>query len=278
MRIGITGASGFIGSRLLAAFRERGETVSAFRRKKSPSFDSSCFKNFVQDKDVIYHLAGVNRASGSEVVMGNLLATLHLTQAILESGSKARIIFASSSQVYEPGQRYPIKESRPAKPITLYGIAKRAAEDVIVWSGLNCLILRIANVYGPGCRPYHNSAVATFCHQAVRGQTLTINGDGSQGRDFVYIDDVIECLWLAREGKPGTYNVSSGKIVSLKRLVDEIRREVLSLNVEYHKDVDAGAPSYSCDGSRFMKEYRWKPKTSLRQGVQETLKWAWKQI
>tara|TARA_B100000686_G_C16757726_1_gene956626 strand:+ start:216 stop:1058 length:843 start_codon:yes stop_codon:yes gene_type:complete len=274
MRIGLTGASGFIGSRLLAALKGRGQTVSAFRRKKNPSLNTSCFRNFVENKDVIYHLAGVNRASDDELITGNLLATLYLIRAIRESGSQARIIFASSSQVYAPEGKSPIRESRPTRPATLYGVAKRAAEDAIRVSGLNYSILRIANVYGPGCRPYYNSVVATFCDRAVRGQPLIIDGEGIQGRDFIYLDDVVEAFYKAREGKAGIYNIGSGKIVSLRKLVGEIRREVPSLKVEYLKDRDSGNPSYSCDGSRFMKEYCWKPRTSLRQGVQETLKWA----
>ena len=122
MRIGLTGASGFIGSRLFSALKDRGEKVSPFRRKKNPTFDTACFKKFVQDKDVVYHLAGVNRAKEEEIVTGNLLATLYLTQAILETGSKARIVFASSSQVYDPVKKSPFEESRPTNPVTLYGI------------------------------------------------------------------------------------------------------------------------------------------------------------
>ena len=278
MRIGITGASGFMGSRLLSLLKERGVSVSAYRRKKNLSFDNYCFKSFVRNKDIIYHLAGVNRASEQEIITGNLLATLHLTQAVLESGNNPRIVFVSSSQVYDPTEKSPIEELCPANPVTLYGLAKKSSEDLLRLSRLNYVILRITNVYGPGCRPYYNSAVATFCDRAVRRQPLIINGDGSQGRDFIYIDDVVEALFMVKEGKLGIYNVSSGKIVSLKRLTKEIKREVSSLSLEYLKEEKLCIPSYCCDNSRFMKEYGWKPKISLRRGVRETLQWARNQM
>ena len=275
MRVGVTGASGFIGSHLFAALKKRGDSIiSLQRRNQTGPFDAPALKQFVQGKDVIYHLAGVNRASGQDIISGNLACTLHLVQAIRETKKPARLVFASSAQVYSPVSRNPIKEDRRGNPATLYGVTKKAAEDLICLHGLDYVILRFANIYGPGCRSYHNSVIATLCDRAVRGQPLVLNGDGKQGRDFVYIDDAVSALLAVDEGPSGIFNVSSGTIISLRRIVNAIKHQIPKVPVEYCQDADTGGPSYCCDPTRFMKKYPWKPETSLRKGIRETLDWA----
>lgn len=275
MRVGVTGASGFIGSHLLSALKRAGKSVIPFQRKnQTGTFEVAALKNFVQDKDLIYHLGGVNRASDLEIISGNLISALNLAQAVKEAKKPERLVFVSSAQVYDPFSRSPIKESCSGKPSTIYGIAKKAAEDIILLSRLDCVILRFTNVYGPGCLPYYNSVIATLCDRAVQGQTLTLNGDGRQGRDFVYINDAVAALLAVEKGPPGIFNVSSGAVESLHTIAHEIKREIPEVNIEYHKDADLGGPSYFCDPSRFMKKYPWTPQTSLRKGIQETLRWA----
>jgi UDP-glucose 4-epimerase len=278
MRIGVTGASGFIGGHLTNALQALpGIHVSALvrTRKNSPPTLKD-LKNFVADKDVIYHLAGVNRGSDEDILQGNILGTLHLLLAIKTHGSpQTRIVFASSSQVYQQGKENDlIKESRATEPESLYGVSKKTAEDLIRLSGLDHLILRLSNVYGPGCRPNYNSVIATFCDRTVRGLPLIIDGDGRQGRDFIFIDDVVQAMALAGTGKQfkkrAVYNISSGRVSSLRQVIGNIKRAGENVNVEYQKT--EGGYSYGCDSSSFQKNYQWKPTTSLAAGIKDTLR------
>ncbi|MFQ5716146.1 MAG: NAD-dependent epimerase/dehydratase family protein [Nitrospinales bacterium] len=286
MRIGITGASGFIGSRLAAALANRPDeyVVSVFRRRNAAQPpDLTDFKSFVEDKDLIYHLAGVNRGTDEEILQGNILFSFRLTQAVKTFGKPARIVFASSAQVYKPARKTaPLRETHPAEPVSLYGVCKKAAEDLIRLSGLDYTLLRLANVYGPGCRPYYNSVVATFCDRAARNLPLFVNGDGTQGRDFIYIDDAVRALELAgmQRGKSTqtVFNVSSGKASTLRQVLRNIRRCLPESEATYQKAASPGGPSYCCDNARFMKQYGWKPKTTLAKGIGNTIQWVQEKV
>jgi len=275
MRIGVTGASGFIGGHLMNALTKLpGATVSPLvrKRKNSPPTLTE-LKNFIKDKNLIYHLAGVNRGSDEEILCGNILGTLRLLVAVKTYGSAdTRIVFASSSQVYKQGNNT-IKESHATEPESAYGISKKSAEDLIRISGLPHIILRLSNVYGPGCRPDYNSVIATFCDRAVRRLPLAISGNGRQGRDFIYIDDVVRALVEAgmkkQASRRAVYNLSSGRVASLRQVIGNIKRAGLGVNVEYQNgNADV---SYGCDPSRFSKAYAWKPETSLAAGIKRTV-------
>ncbi len=280
MRIGLTGASGFIGSHLLNALKQLpGVSVSTLSRKNKtspPTLEE--LTSFVQDKDLIYHLAGVNRGSDEEILRGNILATLNLLVALKTHGSpKTRIVFASSSQVYKLSEvTGGIKESRATEPESVYGIGKKTAEDLLRISGFPHITLRLANVYGPGCRPDYNSVIATFCDRVVHQKPLVVNGDGSQGRDFIYIDDVIRALVLAGAGKKfperAVYNIGSGRSTSLKQVIEVIRNCEEKIHVEYKESGKPQSGSYWCDAFRFCSDYEWKPTVALVDGIQNTLR------
>ena len=282
MHIGITGASGFIGSQLvsvLAGLRDR--KVSPFERNnKNLAATMEDLKEFVKNKDIVYHFGGVNRGTDDQIMDGNVKSIFNLIEALKAYGSEStHIVFSSSSQVYKLTRtNTPIKESRITEPSILYGVTKKTAEDMIRLSGFPYTILRLSNVYGPGCRPYYNSVLATFCERAVGGLPLLINGDGTQGRDFIYIDDVIRALILAGSQKKDStrhvFNVSSGSVTSIREIIQKIKQEGFHVDVTYKPEEDPGDPSYCCDSSRFSKWTGWKPRTSLITGIRNSLKWA----
>jgi len=269
-RFGITGASGFVGSHLKLAL-EKQYSVLQFKRKRGEKLpDIVRLQEFAKNVDVIFHLAGVNRGSEEEIINGNILWTYRLTQALKSIQSAPRVIFASSAQVYRPIYR-PITERDKPRPETLYGLTKLSAEGILLASDLDCKILRLSNVYGPGCRPDYNSAIATFCYRSINRKPLTINGDGLQGRDFVYVTDIIKAFILAAKIKSRIkiFNVSSGKIVSLRSILNQISRHISGLQVKYTNDDREF--SYCCDFSRFKKQCGWIPKISLKKGINNTL-------
>ena len=186
------------------------------------------------------------------------------------------ILFASSTQVYrlkKSGDK--ISESSPLQPESIYGISKKSAEDLIRISGLPHTVLRLANVYGPGCRPNYNSVVATLCQRARKNRPLQIHGKGNQGRDFIFVDDVVQAFLLAgfhgksRERK--VYNVSSGRITTLKKIINTIKQIEKGIKVEFNVEGEDKV-SYWCDPTRFKRDFGWKPRTSLSQGIERSLK------
>ncbi|HIJ49852.1 MAG TPA: NAD-dependent epimerase/dehydratase family protein [Nitrospinae bacterium] len=279
MRIGVTGASGFIGSHLTGALKKHGKVIALSRGKSLPSLED--LKSFVPGVELFFHLGGVNRGTDEAILTGNVTGTLRLLEAIRKYGEpSARILFASSAQVYRLKNRVEkISETSSLQPESVYGVSKKSAEDLIRISGLPYTILRLANVYGPGCRPEYNSVVATLCQRAKKKLPLKINGQGKQNRDFIYIDDVVRAFVMAGfSGKPltgKTYNISSGQMTSLVKVVNTIKGFEKSVKVEFKPGVEDKI-SYCCDASRYKRKYGWKPKTSLLQGIEKSLKYIGK--
>jgi UDP-glucose 4-epimerase len=275
MRIGVTGAQGFIGMHLLSSLKKQGTVVTLPRQKGLP--EKQELKRFVAGTDLFFHLGGVNRDTSEAIINGNIIGTSQLLESILNNGKpSAQLIFASSSQVYTlKNSKIPIPETGKAIPDTVYGVSKQSAENLIRNSGIPFVILRMSNVYGPGCRPNYNSVVATLCHRAIKGLPLVINGDGKQCRDFVYIEDVVRAFMLAGfeslAGSAKIFNVSSGQMVSLKKIVKQIVRFHKNTKVEFLMDKESSGISYSCDPSRFSKQYGWRPRISLIKGIEQTL-------
>ncbi len=279
IRIGITGASGFIGSHLHQALLQKPEIeVEPLTRQPSETnYRGENLKSFVYNKDCIYHIGGVNRASDENLLLGNIMNTLKLLSAVKQYGRpEAHIIFASSTQVYgTPQSKIPFRESQACRSESVYGSAKKTAEDLIRFSGLDYTILRMSNVYGPGCRPQYNSVVATFCYRAVQGQTLQVHGDGKQGRDFIFVSDVVDALlragWNRLKVRNKVYNVSSGRIRTLKNILDQIRKSLPDTVIE-RQPAEAAPPQNICfDSAKFQKHVSWKPRIPWTEGIRQTI-------
>ena len=282
MQVGVTGSSGFLGSHLTSALHQLTDfEVTTLKRSSSKRFpEISELKSFIKNLDLIYHVGGVNRGTNEEIFEGNIQATFNLLEAIRKYGNPSpRIIFTSSSQVYKkiklPGKL--VTESYKIEPATLFGVSKRTAEDLIRLSGFEHVIIRIANVYGPGCRPEYNSVIATFCHKSVNEEPIRIDGDGHQKRDFIYIEDVIKAMVLAgtktNQFVSGVYNVGTNRAASLRQVIQSIKSSGVSVKETYSPKTSAGGNSFSLDATRFKKQFKWTPKTTLRSGIKNTLTW-----
>ena len=274
MRIGVTGASGFIGSHLTRALKKHGKVVTLSRGKSLPLL--AHLKSFVSGVDLFFHLGGVNRGTNEDILTGNVTGTLRLLEAIKRYGEpSARILFASSAQVYRLQNRVEkISEKSALQPESVYGVSKKSAEDLIRISGLPYTILRMTNAYGPGCRADYNSVVTTFCYRTKNKIPLEINGQGKQNRDFIYIDDIVRAFLIAgfqnQNPVSKAYNVSSGHMTSLIKIVNTIRKFEPYLEVKFKSGADDEI-SYCCNASRFKRDFGWSPKTSLTKGIQQTL-------
>ena len=280
MQVGVTGSSGFLGSHLTNALHQKTQfQVTTLKRNSSKKFPSiNELKSFVENLDLIYHVAGVNRGSNEEIFEGNIQATFNLLEAIRKYGnSSPRIIFTSSSLVYKEmkSPKGLVTESYKADPVTLFGVAKKTAEDLIRLSGFEHAIIRIANIYGPGCRPEYNSVIATFCHKSVNGEPLIVDGDGHQERDFIYVEDVINAMVLAgikvNNFISGVYNIGTNRTASLRHIIQNIKSSGVETKESYSPNASIGQNSFSLDATYFRQQFKWAPETTLQSGIKKTL-------
>ncbi|HUT84327.1 MAG TPA: SDR family oxidoreductase, partial [Thermodesulfobacteriota bacterium] len=194
MKAVITGSSGFIGSHLIHALKQlKTIEVCQFQQGVHSLFDPDTLKPLLKKSRIVYHLAGANRAAPHELMGVNVIGTLNMLEVMRQvADADVKLVFLSSFQVYRPTpESVMVDESFPLEPESLYGVSKKMAEELISFYGLPSIIFRPSNIYGPGCRPYYNSVISTFCDLMVKGKPLTLNGTGEQSRDFIYVSDVV---------------------------------------------------------------------------------------
>ena len=243
MRYVVTGAAGFIGSHLAEALQRAGHEVlgdrllhrllrpggeGAEREQRSTFADSTWPRDELDftDWDGVFHLAGQPgvRSFGDVFplyVERNVLASQRVFEAAAFAG--ARVVFASSSSVYGEAEQYPTPEETPPRPLSPYGITKLACEHLARASarsfGLDAVVLRYFNAYGPRQRP--DMAFPRVVDALLEGRPFTLFGDGEQSRSFTYVGDVVAASMLAmEEAAPGsTYNVGGGQEATMNETI-----------------------------------------------------------
>ncbi|NOR15228.1 MAG: NAD-dependent epimerase/dehydratase family protein, partial [Candidatus Aminicenantes bacterium] len=275
MKCLVTGAAGFIGSHLCRRLLEEGEEVVGIdcftdyyaREIKEgnlrPLLSHNRFKFLDQDingielsplmasTDTVFHLAaqaGV-RASWGEHFSIYTRNNIEASQRLLEASREIPIhkfIYASSSSVYGTCPELPMRESSPLHPYSPYGVSKLAAEHLCGLYFQNYEVptvsLRFFTVYGPGQRP--DMAFHKFLKAQLEGSSISVYGDGTQTRDFTYIDDIINGIFSARKrGKPGeVYNLGGGnrkKLNSIFPILEKItgKRPIVNRETTQKGDV-----------------------------------------
>lgn len=266
MKVAVTGDQGFLGKYVIDLLKREDFVITGFDRTKHDLLGPKTLIDFVSGKDVIIHLAAVNRGIEKEIMRVNALGTKNLLEAIKEYAPMTKLIFASTFQVY-------IKDG-------VYGNSKKQAEKYINYFskkyGIKSIILRIANIYGPGCKPYYNSVIATFVHRIKQGEPLVINGDGTQKRDYIYVLDVAKAIAQSISYEPETaeyFDICSGKEIRLNTIVGYLR-ELSKKNIEvvYNKRVELYNFGIKKNYKKAEKVLGWSPTVSLREGLEETLK------
>jgi UDP-glucose 4-epimerase len=313
MEILVTGGAGFIGGHIAQRFVERGHDVVVLdsfepfynvgikehtaERCRELAADSGGSYELVNDDlrdaelvdelvgsaDYVYHQAAQAGVRASvenprKVNEINIDGSINLLEAARNSDTE-RVIVASSSSVYGKPEYLPYDEDHPTTPVSPYGVSKLATEQYArVYSevyGLPTVSLRYFTVYGPRMRP--NMAISNFVSRCLHGESPVIYGDGSQTRDFTYVDDVLwvnERLLDTDVADGEIMNVGSTDNIDIKTLAEEVRDQLASeLELEYGERNDADAEHTHADISKANELLGYEPTTTIREGVSRFIDW-----
>lgn len=204
----------------------------------------------------------------------NVIGTHRVAEAARDVGAARLVFISSGGAVYGETRRSATEETRPA-PSSYYGIHKLAAEGHVALARLPFTILRPSNVYGPRqVGGLEGAVVAAFLEQASRQGTLVIHGDGSQTRDLVHVRDLVEALWrLAQPDSPvGTWNVSSGRSVTIAGLADSVERVFGRPLGRTFVTSRPGDVARSAISSAQLRGLGWRPHVGLSAGLGELVR------
>jgi UDP-glucose 4-epimerase len=300
MRVLITGGAGFLGSALANRLAGQGHTVLVLDdltagdpRRLAPDVlltrgdvrDVPKLWTLLQGVDCVYHLAARVRVPESihypsDYNAVNVGGTVAVMEAVRDTGVR-RVVFASSGALYGEQQQQPISETQAAKPNSPYGVSKIAAEYYVSTLGrlydIETVALRIFNAYGPGQElpPSYPPVIPQLLRQAESGGSIVIFGDGSQTRDFVFLDDVLDALVLAAtkdDANRQTINIGSGREISINELAQCVAKVTgKRVNVLHNQSQSGGVSRLVADVTLARALLGWAPRTELGEGLRLTL-------
>jgi UDP-glucose 4-epimerase len=297
----VTGGAGFIGSHLVDAYIGRGWRVSiidnlstGLRRNLNPAaeFHEADLRDPATAElvtelrpDVVNHHAAQMdvRVSVADPVLDagiNVVGSVRLLEAARGAGVR-RILFASSGgALYGEPVEVPQTEGHPANPLSPYGCAKLSVEHYLYFyrevHGMETVALRYANVYGPRQNAHGEAGVvAIFAGRILSGEDTTINGDGAQTRDFVYVGDVVAANMAASETLPsGAYNVGTGVETSITDLYGMMASIAGVDRAALHGPAKLGEQMRSVlDASRLRTTAKLGAAVPFRDGLERTIEW-----
>ena len=302
-RVVITGAAGFIGSHLAEALLDRGDAVVgidnlstgdaanvahlADRRFQFIQQDVSSFIGVEGPVDAVLHWA--SPASPIDYLERPIptlkVGALGTHNALgLAKAKQAKFVLASTSEVYGDPLEHPQNERywgnvNPIGPRGVYDEAKRFAEAITTayrrYHGIDAKIVRIFNTYGPRMRMRDGRAVPNFIGQALRGEDLTIYGDGTQTRSFCHVSDLVDgVLRLMRSDTNDPVNIGNPDEMTVAGIAEEIIRLTGSSSRIVHRPLPVDDPKVrQPDITRAREILDWEPRVSLTEGLTRTIAW-----
>lgn len=303
MRVLISGGAGFIGSHIADALIERGHRVTIIdnlvsgseenvnRRAKLYKFDINNRKRLeklfekVQPEAVFHFAAQINvRASvedPSADAATNIMGSLSLIELAAKHGVKKFIFSSTGGAMFDDTTPRPTPESIAAAPLSPYGIAKLSIEHYLRFfrqvHGLPYVVLRYANVYGPRQNAHGEAGViAIFLTRMLEGTAPTINGDGLQTRDYVYVSDIAEANIKALDPdiEEGVFHIGTGVETSVNDIFRMLNWQFGKTFDEIHGPAKPGEIAASALDARTAKEtLGWEPRVALAEGIVATATW-----
>jgi UDP-glucose 4-epimerase len=295
-RVLVTGGAGFIGSHIaktlapdhpVTVYDTASEGVldaPGVTHVTGDVTDVSTLRAHVAAADVVFHeaaIADVTRSVEAPTLthQTNLGGTLAVLDCARDAGT--RVVVASSAAVYGHPERLPVEETHPKRPTTPYGLQKLAADEYArLYAdlyGVETVALRYFNVYGPrqGAGDY-SGVITTFLRQALAGEDLTVHGDGTQTRDFVFVDDVVRANLLAAttDAVGESYNVATGESVTVGELAELVRRVTdADVDIVYTESRSGDIDRSVADCSKARRSLGFESTVSLEKGLERTLDW-----
>ena len=302
----VTGGAGFIGSHLVELLVDRDWEVLVVDDLSSGSIDnlSDARRRGIANihvtgvtepelievarrfgPEVIFHLAAQSKVGPSvedpvHDASINVLGTVNLLEAARLSGAR-KVCFASSGgAIYGGRAKLPVKETSTKTPESPYGISKKVVEDYFRWyseaHGVAYTLLALANVYGPRQDPgLEGGVVAIFSLAMLEGRRPKIFGDGTQTRDFVFVEDVCDAFLRSADAGDGhLLNVGSGVETSVNDLYEAVAGVTgYPTKPEYAPARPGEVDRSVVDPARARKELGWEAWTSLEEGLERTVEW-----
>ena len=304
MKALITGGAGFIGSHLAEAlFRQGYEVIlldnfSSGKWQNIQHLDTTVHEGDIRNLDtvmkamngcdVVFHAAALVSVPES-IKHPDINHSINVTGAfnIFEAArlqNVKRVIYASSAAVYGNHPELPKTEASPIQPISPYATAKYInelyADNYASAYELTCVGLRYMNVYGPRQDPSspYSGVLSIFCQQFLQGTPITIFGDGSQTRDFVFVKDVVQANILAATAELHTkselFNIGTGTATSLNQIISKLNQHTeKQIKVNYKPSRDGDIKHSLSNIDKAAQQLGYEPKTTLSDGISATLEW-----
>lgn len=310
-RVLVTGADGFVGSHLTERLVNERAKVSIFLRGTSVNGTfqysmkniskqmQSRIQNIIcgdlgsadsvelireNNPEVIFHLAANAYVPFSfehplEVMEANLLATLNVLEAAKKIKTINRIVVTSSSEIYGTAQYAPMDEKHPLNPSSPYAASKLAADrySFSYWNtyGLPIAIIRPFNTYGPR---HTYDVVPLFIKLSLKGEPLTVHGDGKQSRDFTFVLDMVDAFLIMGSNNKAigeTVNFGTGKDVTILELAKMIKEISGSDSQILFDDTRiAEVDRLCCDSGKAASLFGWKAKVDIENGLRQNIEWC----
>lgn len=299
MKLLITGGAGFVGTNLIADLAARGgyeitviDNETLGRRRNIAEFgvefvpgdirDKEALRAVMPGKDGVVHLAADTRVMDSIAdprfnFENNVAATFNLLEAAREN-KVARVINASTGGAILGEAPSPVHEEMVAQPLAPYGASKLAVEGYLnafgATYGLKTCSLRFSNIYGP--RSFHKgSVVAHFLKRILANEPVSVYGDGTQVRDYLFALDLTDGIRKAiDQGAQGVYQLGSGRPTSINELLAVIRQVTgQDVPVTYESFRAGEVHTTYCDVRKAQREIGFDPSTPLADGIRHTWEW-----
>jgi UDP-glucuronate decarboxylase len=303
-RILVTGGAGFLGSHLCERLVDRGHDLicvdNFFTSQKTnvahlldrPNFElvrHDVTLPFFLEVDEIYNMAcpaapGHYQFNPIKTMKTSVMGAINVLG--MAKRCRAKVLQASTSEVYGDPQIHPQPETyrgsvNPIGPRACYDEGKRAAETLFMdyhrMNRVNVRIVRIFNTYGSRMHPFDGRVISNFIRQALRGEDLTVFGDGSQTRSFCYRDDMVEGIIRMMEGPDdfiGPVNLGNPGEFSILELASIVRELTGSRSKIVHQPLPADDPvQRQPDIALATKRLGWRPAVPLREGLAKTVEW-----
>jgi UDP-glucose 4-epimerase len=285
VKVLVTGGAGFLGRHVASWLNQRGFDVTGFDADPNPGLPISWFQGDLRDRDAVrravsghdavchlgaigdVYVAGEKPWLAAEV---NVVGSANIADAALSA--QAKVVYASTWEVYGEPEYQPIDEKHPCRPDHPYNITKLAGESLLLAAdklhGLPVTALRVGTAYGSGLRP--NSVFRIFIDRAKAGRPITIQGDGLQSRQFTHASDIARAFLLACKSEVHgmALNTVGDRLVSIKELAQAIVKRYPT-ELTFGEPRPGDVPSAQVSSKAIDDLLGWSPEIGFEQGLEE---------